>query len=546
MAELARGNVSDRPWGRTLGALGMRGLTGQLAVNDGKQTFRVAFDEGAIVAAHSPLASDAAVRIALTASLVSSTQVSEIARRQAAAPQRDELEVLAELARLSPDQITRLRRRTIAQRAARTFAVDKGEFVVVDTFDLPIVEGSALDVRAVIYLGAKQMLSDARLGVELGQMGTWFRLRSEAAEDLPYFGFGEPELKVVGALRDGAGEHELLHTGVDQRVIRAVLYALVSCNAATGEQGPPTAVQRSQAPAKPRDAADAPTDRRHVEVDAPTTVRRSPAQAASVDAPTAVARKVPSNRVVDPAHAAEAQALIESRVKLLDQGTDHFALIGVSRDATKDQIRTTYLALAKQLHPDRLASLGIVDDNRRAQRLMAEINTAFAVLSDPARRKEYQDVLSRGGAAAIRAEQERAEEMAHKVLESEEAFRRGEQALKRDQISTALRELERAIELNPDEPDYHAALAWARFCSATDKLQAAPAARQALDRAVRSSPKAVMPKFYLARVERIVGRDQDALRLFREVLEQNPRHAEATSEIRVLEARLSSDKGRKR
>jgi hypothetical protein len=38
-------------------------------------------------------------------------------------------------------------------------------------------------------------------------------------------------------------------------------------------------------------------------------------------------------------------------------------------------------------------------------------------------------------------------------------------------------------------------------------------------------------------VERIVGRDQVALRLFESVLEIDPRHCEAQTEIRFLQAR---------
>ena len=136
MAELARGTVADRPWGRTLAALGLRGVTGQLTlVADGKR-FAVAFERGAVVAAPSPLASDAAVRVALTSHLVSSSQVAEISRRQAAAPDRDEIEVIAELARLGPEHALRLRRRAIAQRAARTFSINHGEFVVTDDVEL--------------------------------------------------------------------------------------------------------------------------------------------------------------------------------------------------------------------------------------------------------------------------------------------------------------------------------------------------------------------------------------------------------------------------
>src|SRR5215211_6782219 len=162
MAILTRGSISDRPWGMTLGALGLRGLTGQLTLTcEGKQ-YRVAFNQGAIVAAQSPLANDAAVRIALTGNLITSSQVSEITRRLAAAPTRDEVDVLAELCRLAPEQAMKLRRRLVAQRAARTFSVDSGEFVVEDQTTLPVVAGSELDVRAVIYLGATNNLSEER------------------------------------------------------------------------------------------------------------------------------------------------------------------------------------------------------------------------------------------------------------------------------------------------------------------------------------------------------------------------------------------------
>src|SRR5262245_53092763 len=114
MAVLASGSVSDRPWGMTVGALARRGLTGELTVAaDGRQ-YRVAFNEGAIVGAHSPLASDAVVRVALTGNLITSTQVNEITRRVTAAPDRDEVDVLAELVRLAPEQTMKLRRRLVA------------------------------------------------------------------------------------------------------------------------------------------------------------------------------------------------------------------------------------------------------------------------------------------------------------------------------------------------------------------------------------------------------------------------------------------------
>src|SRR6185503_13711893 len=280
------------------------------------------------------------------------------------------------------------------------------------------------------------------------------------------------------------------------------------------------------------------------------TPRSSPAiRIPSDDAgPDLVIRRVPASRPpparqmarTDSPQSHDVKSLIAQRLKLLDQGADHFQLLGVSQDVPPDALRKAYFGLARQLHPDRLAALGISDDGKHAQRLFAQINTGFAILSSPARRAHYLDVLRRGGEAAVRAEQARAEELARRILHAEEAFRRGELALRRDHPEGAIAEFELAVKLHPDEADYHALLAWAQFCAASDKLAIAPRTRGLLERAIQRSPRSVTPRFYLGRVERMLGCDKDALRHFRDVLAAAPGHAEAASEVRVLEARLAA------
>ena len=694
MADLARGTVTDRPWGRTLAALGLRGVSGQLTVISDGKPYRIVLARGAVVAASSPLTSDAAVRVALTGHLISSTQVADIARKQAAAPQRDEIDVIAEQARLQPDQAMRLRRRVIAQRAARTFALAKGDFVVRDEVELSTVAGAELDIRTVIFLGAKAMLSETRLNADLASYGGWFQIRTEAIEDLPQYGFGVDEHEILQALKQGAGIADMEKPGADSRLVRAVTYALVSCNEASAEpprprtkepshpartkesSGPirtatprvltPTSSPRIQpyapdeagvartttssftAPtgsspgmtlpasspgivppgsspgmipgsspgmtppgsspgiATPRAQTQPPTSRAQTQPPAnraqtqptpnraqtqppvieglpkrpgtptvpmtgmdsspipqpirnrePTTPLAGPATAGAptrskpTSAPPRAARPtakpagnaVSSSRSIDVKSTADVAQLIEQRLTILNSKGDHFALLGLPREATAVQIREAYFSIARQLHPDRLSALGIPDDQRRAQRLFAEVNNAFATLSDPTRRDQYIDILNRGGEAAIKADQQKAEEMAMRILESEEAYRRGEMALRRDSLATAIRELERAIQLNPDEPDYHATLAWAKFASAADKMAVATATRASLEQAIRKSPRAITGRFFLGRVERMLGKDQKALELFQEVLRMQPNHADATAEVRVLEARLGSDKG---
>jgi DnaJ-domain-containing protein 1 len=584
VAELVRGSVADRPWGRTLATLGLRGVTGQLTlVSEGKR-FLVAFESGAVVAASSPLASDAAVRVALTSHLVSSSQVPEIARRQAAAPERDEIELIAELARLGPDHALRLRRRVIAQRAARTFSQSRGDFIVTDHTELTILPGCALDVRAVIYMGARTNLAEQRLSAELDQLGSWFRLRPALDEDLPQFGFTDLEQPVIERLRGGGtpGQiEEFAASLVDGRTVHAVIYALAVCNAC--ELGP---ARPSAAPALPPLAAEGTPStipRPPSPVRGTSTTRPLPATAERATSPPArlatgtavmhpievgtgepgsaadadgvrselvrsrgsAPRRVPRPRQVQrgdtlPSH--EVKALIAQRLTLLDHGADHFQLLGVAQDVSPDELRKAYLTLARQLHPDRLTALGIPDDGKHAQRLFAQINAGFAILCDPARRAHYLDVLRRGGDAGVRADEARTEELARRILDAEEAFRRGEQALERDQPRAAVVELERAVRLNPDEADHHALLAWSQFCAAPDKLAIAATTRRQLDQAIQRAPGAVTARFCLGRVERMLGRDQEAVRHFRDVLARSPGHAGAAAELRVIEARRSSDK----
>jgi len=127
-----RGSVNDRPWGMTLGAIALRRHTGQLTVEAEGKRYCIAFQDGAIVAATSPLAADAIARVALTNHFITSTQVSDITRRIAASPDRDEIDVLAETIRFSPEQVAKLRHRVVAQRAARTFSLEQGDFILDD------------------------------------------------------------------------------------------------------------------------------------------------------------------------------------------------------------------------------------------------------------------------------------------------------------------------------------------------------------------------------------------------------------------------------
>ena len=62
---------------------------------------------------------------------------------------------------------------------------------------------------------------------------------------------------------------------------------------------------------------------------------------------------------------------------------DYYETLGVARDASVDQIKAAYRALARKHHPD------VSENKTDAEHLFKEINEAYEVLSDPNKRAQY-------------------------------------------------------------------------------------------------------------------------------------------------------------
>jgi molecular chaperone DnaJ len=69
---------------------------------------------------------------------------------------------------------------------------------------------------------------------------------------------------------------------------------------------------------------------------------------------------------------------------------DLYEILGVSRDATEDEIRKAYRRLAREHHPD-------VNAAPDAEARFKEISGAYEILGDPAKRQQYDLYGSRGG-----------------------------------------------------------------------------------------------------------------------------------------------------
>src|SRR5215213_6332749 len=76
---------------------------------------------------------------------------------------------------------------------------------------------------------------------------------------------------------------------------------------------------------------------------------------------------------------------------------DFYAVLGVSKTADANEIKKAYRKLARTLHPDHNP------DDARAEARFKEVGEAYAVLSDPEQRQQYDQLRAMAGGARFAA-----------------------------------------------------------------------------------------------------------------------------------------------
>lgn len=72
---------------------------------------------------------------------------------------------------------------------------------------------------------------------------------------------------------------------------------------------------------------------------------------------------------------------------------NYYVILGVSMNATINEIKQAYMRLARQYHPDRFTD---VEEKKKANEIFARITAAYRVLSDEKLKEEYDKSLQEG------------------------------------------------------------------------------------------------------------------------------------------------------
>lgn len=217
-----------------------------------------------------------------------------------------------------------------------------------------------------------------------------------------------------------------------------------------------------------------------------------------------------------------------------NSGKNFYDVLGIGREADKDDIKNAYFALAAEYHPDRYSGQG--DETRKmAEEVFTQVNTAFSTLSDESTRQAYDAtyLADHKGAA------EGASDMQN-IVNAEIHYSRGMNLLKRKDFSGAAKAFQQALELNPKEPDYFAHLGWALFRDASVP-GAKEKAKEHLKKAIELNPNSDRPYVFLGNIHKAEGHAEKAAQMFEMAMRQNPDNLDAMREIRMLTVRREKD-----
>lgn len=219
-----------------------------------------------------------------------------------------------------------------------------------------------------------------------------------------------------------------------------------------------------------------------------------------------------------------AASLREGAVNII--AGSYFKVLGLPITADAESVETAYREIASRYHADAYAEFDVADLQDLLDSVQEKLTAAYRVLSVDEKRKAYlRYLLSRldvGRATAINTD-------------AEIALKRGDQALRRKDITTALVSFERAVALNPREPEYYSYLAWATFQGGKgSKEERGKAAQKILKKALALNPYLERASVILAIIEDATGDHAGARKRLVKALEANPNSQLAKAALRKV------------
>ncbi len=219
-------------------------------------------------------------------------------------------------------------------------------------------------------------------------------------------------------------------------------------------------------------------------------------------------------------------------------GEDYYEMLGITTDVTVEQVKTAYFTLAKSWHPDRLPA-ELLDVKPLVARVFARFSEAYQTLMDPVKSKDYAELIKSGGGSPDDQEQ------VARVVDAALEFQKAEILLKKNDIVGAEQLASRAVQADPDQPEYLTLLVWIRAMRRGDPPELREGQTSShyddlikqLDGILAKEKEFERALYYRGVLLKRSGRLERAIRDFRLSAELNPKNLDAVREVRLYEMR---------
>ncbi len=392
-------------------------------------------------------------------------------------------------------------------------------------------EPTPIDALSVVWAAIREAppLDHVKAALERLMQGPRLRITKQA--QLDRFGFTSEERRWIDLLRMKPLRLDAFFSSaeINERIARLIVYCLAITKQVelVGEDAEPSsgniaaAEPSSSAPQSPRSTVGRVTLRRE-------RVRTQPVieEKSSPD--------ILDRRMSPSPDAAANPEVRRAEINMRAQGVDkqnYFEMLGISPEATTEDVKNAYIALAKTWHPDRLPS-ALADVKDACARVFARMSEAHQTLTDDEKRRRYLRLMKEGGETP-----EQQQEIAN-VLGATVEFQKAEICLRKNDLAQAELMARHAVELDPNQADYVALVAWLEALKPSAQTpEATQAGIDDLDRALKMNERCERAYFYRAMLYKRQHRNGLAFKDFQKVAELNPKNIDAQRELRLYEMR---------
>jgi len=234
-----------------------------------------------------------------------------------------------------------------------------------------------------------------------------------------------------------------------------------------------------------------------------------------------------------------AQQLQSTRLRM-EAAENAFIILGLEQDADTNALRSAYMDLANQLHPDKYTDAS-AEMQDQATEAFDKVRAAWECLETEEKRQSYIDHVILGKPT----EEEVAMSEVKALLDAEADFKKGLAAFNAGRLSSAHKCFVAAVDGAPDELEFCAYKAYTTFAlSRKTDMEAAQASlsnlKDILDANQHQERRLDGGWVLLGRAYREIGEKDAAKRALVQALRYNAANPDAPRELRRLEGKTAA------